>query len=361
MADEKDILDQIKEQQRLISVRQISISIGELISWHEKKKILLNPTYQRKFRWDKAKQSKLIESIILGLPLPSIFLYAASHNKYYEVMDGLQRITTLLDFFSNGLKLQELKVLTELNGLTRDKIPFPIEFDLEGSRLDLQILNQTDSDSAKYELFIRLNSGGIALTPQEVRNCILDQESAQFTSFLKKIAEDDNFETVTQLSDPKSKKGTLEEWALRFILLQDDTFRTNLTTKGVKVNDWITDSALELIKTHKEAGSLDSFLEATKDSFIKTFALLNSCDDPLRKQRGTSLRAFELVAISLGCYLHKKGITDELTPEKLNIAIAELWKKELDDERDTSSERSNFRTWNNVHRGLSAFESFFAS
>jgi hypothetical protein len=367
MSDEQLILNQIKDQQRLINVRQISISIGELLSWHEKKRILLNPSYQRQFRWDSKKQSELIESIILGLPLPSIFLYANSSKNYYEVMDGLQRITTLLDFFNNDLQLQGLDILTELNGLFHNQIPFPVDFDLTGSRLDLQVLNQTTlndelpAESVKYELFVRLNSGGIALTPQEVRNCMLDQASPKLTEFLKKLSDNTNLDTTINLSESKTKKGTLQEWILRFMLLQEEEFRDDLQRKGVKVNDWITGSAFTLIKNHQQAGDLDAYLEKMEHLINRTFELLSSCKDPLRKQKGTSLRAFELVAISLGSYLQQNNNSEDLSIERLDEAISLLWTTEIEDGRDTSKERSNFRTWNNVTRGFKAFNQYFSN
>lgn len=137
----------------------------------------VRPFYQRRSRWDEERQSKLIESFIINIPVPPIFLYERAYNSY-EVMDGQQRITAIADFYSNRFKLKGLDLWPELNGLTYLELPNKIRAGLDRRSISSIILlkesapDEEDAIFLRQLVFERLNTGGIKLERQEIRNSL---------------------------------------------------------------------------------------------------------------------------------------------------------------------------------------------
>jgi hypothetical protein len=136
-----------------------------------------DPEFQRRHRWDDSKKSRLIESFIMNVPVPPIFLYEARFS-YYEVMDGLQRLTAIDDFYNNRFALTDLSEWSELNGRTYQHLPEQVRKGIDRRYLSSIILlqetakSEAEAQSLKLLVFERINSGGIKLEPQETRNAI---------------------------------------------------------------------------------------------------------------------------------------------------------------------------------------------
>ena len=140
----------------------------------------LQPFYQRRKRWDDKRKSKLIESFIMNIPVPPCFLYESDFARY-EVMDGQQRITAILDFYTNKYKLKGLEQWPELNGKIYDKLPSEIKKGLDRRSISYIVLlkeSATGKDQMllRQQVFERLNTGGIELENQEIRHCIYHNE-----------------------------------------------------------------------------------------------------------------------------------------------------------------------------------------
>lgn len=137
----------------------------------------LRPFYQRRPRWSTDKQSLLIESFIMNIPVPPVFLYEKEYNSY-EVMDGQQRITALRDFYEGRFELSGLKQWPEINGRTYQTLPDKIQAGLDRRSITSIVLlkeSTTDEDEAsslRETVFERLNTGGVQLTRQEIRNAL---------------------------------------------------------------------------------------------------------------------------------------------------------------------------------------------
>ncbi len=155
----------------------------------------LSPFYQRRLRWDKKMQSQLIESFLINIPVPPIILYEKNYNSY-EVMDGQQRITAIKDFYQNNLKLTGLELWSELNGRTYQELPTKIKAGIDRRSISSIVLiteSTTDPEQAfflKQITFERLNTGGVALSKQEIRNCIY---SGKFNQLLFELAQNNIF------------------------------------------------------------------------------------------------------------------------------------------------------------------------
>jgi hypothetical protein len=138
---------------------------------------LLRPDFQRRHRWDTEKKSRLIESFIMNVPIPPVFLYEDKFS-HYEVMDGLQRLTTIGDFYKNSFALEGLEEWPELNGRRYSNLPEQVRKGIDRRYLSSVVLLQetaklaTEAARLKQLVFERINSGGVKLEPQETRNAI---------------------------------------------------------------------------------------------------------------------------------------------------------------------------------------------
>ena len=161
-----------------------------------KRWINLSPEYQRRLVWDVNKRSMFIESLLLNIPVPSLFLYENELNRY-EVMDGQQRLNAVVDFLTNKYELKGLEKWSELNGLRFDDLPEILRRGLERRRLSATVLlveKGLDSDLPENNIrklvFERLNTGGQELNAQELRNCLY---SGNFNDMLVSAARGPEF------------------------------------------------------------------------------------------------------------------------------------------------------------------------
>ncbi|MFO7665522.1 MAG: DUF262 domain-containing protein [Desulfobacterales bacterium] len=155
----------------------------------------IRPFYQRRDRWDRERQSQLIESFIMNIPVPPLFLYEKDFNKY-EVMDGQQRITALQSFYSGEFKLSGLDIWKELNGRTYSTLPSQVRSGIDRRSISYIVVlrestpDEEDAIFLRQTVFERLNTGGIRLEHQEIRNCLYQ---SQFNKLLVKLTETDDF------------------------------------------------------------------------------------------------------------------------------------------------------------------------
>lgn len=170
----------------------------------------VRPFYQRRSRWDIGRQSKLIESFIINIPVPPIFLYEQSYNSY-EVMDGQQRITAIDDFYKNKFALEGLDLWPELNGLTYSELPNKVRAGLDRRAISSIVLltesaqEEEDAIFLRQLVFERLNTGGIKLERQEIRNSL---GSGLFNDLLFTLARLDNFRYIWGLPKYEEEENT---------------------------------------------------------------------------------------------------------------------------------------------------------
>lgn len=161
----------------------------------------LNPEYQRRKRWDNVKKSRLMESFIMNVPLPPIFLYEYEYAKF-EVMDGLQRLTSIYDFYSGKFALEGLEYWKELNGKKYDELPTEIQRGIDRRYISSIVLleetakSEAEAEELKQIVFERLNSGGEKINPQETRNALYNGKMNQLCL---KLSKNDNFRKMWKI------------------------------------------------------------------------------------------------------------------------------------------------------------------
>jgi hypothetical protein len=202
----------------------------------------INPSFQRLFRWEPGQKSKLIESMLLGIPLPPIFVFEKEDSKW-ELIDGLQRISTILEFMgllkdgTNGKTkppsyLSATTYLPSLNNTVWERsdqitdLPLddqveldkPQQLAIRRARLGVEILKRPSDSKAKYDLFQRLNAGGTPANAQELRNCIMIMINEPYFNMVKSLADYGPFQTVLAASDDQIERQRHMEYASRFLV-----------------------------------------------------------------------------------------------------------------------------------------------
>ncbi len=219
-----EIEDKIAELRNTLRSDRLDMSFGEIMNIYEDGDLIISPEYQRAFRWNDKQRSDFIESILLGIPIPPIFV-AEDENGKWELVDGLQRISTILSFFTilKGLskeKTEKYKKLTSgeltediLNNITIDSLPLKMKITIKRAVCRVEILRWDSDFNMKYHLFKRLNTSASPLSVQEVRNCIF---LGNFNNLLKELAQNKIFKKIIPINSKLENEMYLEELILRF-------------------------------------------------------------------------------------------------------------------------------------------------
>lgn len=195
-----------------LDITEIPFSVFEYLRKYQLGKLITQPDFQRKLVWSAAQKSKFIESIILNFPIPPIYLNEDIESKYM-IIDGLQRTTTLLEFYDGQFQLSGLEALPSFNGKYFDNLTENLKSKFEDKKLIVFVLKPSTPLKVIYDLFNRINTGGTQLNRQEVRNCIFFGHS---TKLLKELSEQDYFKKAIDngIKDTRMKD---RETVLRYI------------------------------------------------------------------------------------------------------------------------------------------------
>ena len=217
MTDEINYTELIKPYDTTqINISPKPLSLDMIISRLENEEIDLMPDFQRKAGlWSPEKKSQLIESLLLRIPLPA-FYFDGSNNSKWVVIDGLQRLTALKEFFvddESKLRLQGLEFLKELEGATIDDMPRAYVRRMKETQVITYIINPGAPINLKYNIFKRINTGGLELEPQEIRHALYQGFPARY---LKELANLEEFKQATGYS-VKTDRMLDREFVLRFL------------------------------------------------------------------------------------------------------------------------------------------------
>lgn len=283
----------------LIKVDTEQMPIYHALRLIEQKRIVLDPEFQRNFIWDNARQSRLIESILLRIPLPAFYLDATRENTYL-VVDGLQRLSTL-DRFCNqkAFGLTGLSYLKDLEGKRFDELPVSMQTTItERTKLTVYTILPETPPQVKFLIFHRVNTGGLALTSQEIRHALYQGPA---TRLLKQLAGEQAFLDATDRSVSPQRMDD-RECVLRFIafsLYPYEEFGSRLSPGEPANLDGLLNRTMEELNRRSEAG-----LAQIKDDFI------------------ASMRKAHML---FGPYAFRKRFQREERRQPINKPLFEVW------------------------------------
>lgn len=279
MSLENLILD-VDDQIIKIRTKSLDVSFNELYDMYQNEELIISPDYQRLFRWEESKQSRFVESLILEMPVPPIFVIE-KEDGIYELIDGLQRISSYLHF--RGVNLQDdvdeladeigdsltligCDIVPDLNGYTFDSLPKSLQIKLKRSFVRMEVIKKESESSLKYHMFKRLNTGGDLLSDQEIRNCTIRLLGSRGIDFLEKCSKNQDFVAVTKrIGEDKLKRKYDQELVLRFFAIKN-----NLDNYRYPVTEYLT-NYLEQMTVVEDVFNY----EKEEEIFSKTFEIIN--------------------------------------------------------------------------------------
>lgn len=298
----------IREKRNLLRADRLDVSFGELKSLYSTGELLISPEFQRSFRWDNAQKSAFIESLIVGLPVPPIFVAEDDDGKW-ELVDGLQRLSTVFSFFGDlkisensetppSFTLEKCRLITQLNGYNQKQLPVKISTGILRAVCRVEILRWDSAIAGKYELFKRLNTGGSPLTPQEIRNAVFIEKSRDLILLCRELGEEQDFLNLLKLTAKQKVLRLNEELILRYFFLRHGSINTDLSLQENLdrfTEEVFSKTNFKIEKIEEEKEIFRRVIKLWKDNLIaKDFHAPNG---PLK----TSL--YEVVAYVTGKYL----------------------------------------------------------
>ncbi len=221
---EEDAID-VKTENRSIIWQPKDFSIREFKSMKEDGELILQPDYQRKFVMNQRQSSRLIESVLMNVPIPSVYL-AEEQDSTYSVIDGQQRLTSFISYlegkFPDGkhFKLSGLKVLKELNNKSFLELEKPLQGVIKKATIHSIVIKKESEEDIKFEIFERLNTGSIKLNEDEIRNTIY---RGNYIKLLAELENDTTFHSLVR-KDNYKKRMIYRGMILRFFTLSEKTY-----------------------------------------------------------------------------------------------------------------------------------------
>lgn len=275
-------------------------TIGQLVEMLRNNLIDMNPDFQRHSNlWTNSKKSQLIESILLGLPLPSFYFYNDSSKEKWVVIDGLQRLCALKSFMVDGdLKLKDLEFLdSKKYGIHYKNFSYYDKLAISMHPVTLNVLSGSASAEARYIIFQRVNSKGTQLNPIEIRNALYQGAATQLIS---RLVENDLFKRMvaTKISTERMKD---REFVSRFLTFYLNDYNRYI---GYKKLDIFISKAMDDINKQFEGDKCDIIVDAFNRSLSTCMELLG--DDAFRKpsldkkrKNQLSLAIFEMLTVTI--------------------------------------------------------------
>jgi hypothetical protein len=320
------IQEQLDANRRTVSFDNYDITVRQLYEMIMERQIELQPEYQRHFVWDSTRQSQLIESIFLGIPVPNLFM-ATNIDSSWEVIDGLQRLTTIVNFVgdqenilrtnpsSKKLKINGLEKLNSMNGMYYEELPKSAQFMFMTRPIRVTVLNDKSDFGVRYDLFERLNTGGVILHPQEIRNCVY---LGEFKDFIIDCSQNDDFMQSVKMTENSNRTGSREELVLKFFAYYEDR---QFFAHSVK--EFLNDYMAKKTKRFENKNIL-------RELYVETFQIINS-NLPNGIVRGnrvniTPLILFEAISI---------GVADLISTGQKDLISSNILEELLNDDQLT--------------------------
>ncbi|AOB32800.1 hypothetical protein AKI39_21760 [Bordetella sp. H567] len=334
-----NLIREVDIQLKNVHTQSLDISFNELADMVETRELDISPDYQRLFQWSEGARSRFIESLLLEMPVPPIYVVEEDEGKKL-LIDGLQRLSSYLHFRGmldaphlkpavkkgDMLVLQDCDIVAALNGKTFNDLGGALQIKLKRSFVRVEVVRKGSNPKFKYHMFKRLNTGGEALTYQQLRNCTIRLLNPDFNNFIIELAQtNDDYKTCISAISDEAKLGAYDqELVLRFFALKNarDNFKHD-------VADFLTEY-MEQVSDPEESRHFD--FNEEKRVFDQTFKVLNAAlgeNAFSRTARGNLVRGFGIYhfeAFTLGIQplLEKIDVETDEEKAKIHDAIMEI-------------------------------------
>ncbi len=330
---------EIEDRKKEYKTDSYSMSIGELTNLYRDEEIVINPDFQRFFRWDIFQKTSLIESILLGIPIPPIFVYQTEEGNW-ELVDGLQRVSTLLEFMGILRKGEEGKLyspsiliateqLQNLEGVTWKSLSQEIRLEIKRARITVEIIKKESDKDAKFEVFQRLNANGSRLSEQEIRNSLLVMLNRELFVWVKELAENMDFQSCISIPERLEQEQYYMELVLRYLVLLH--FETNPKELN-SINEFITQKIKLIAKN--QSSTFD--FKKDKERFEKTFRELRTFgknafkryDESKGKYVGGFLESvYDPIVVGIAYNIHDYNTEED--KKVLKEKVKNIWKEDV--------------------------------
>lgn len=336
----KKVVSAVADALPRASTQSLDISFNELLDMYKSGELNITPDFQRLFRWSPGQRSRFMESLLLEMPVPPIFMIEEDDGRYI-LIDGLQRISSYLHFRGeleaphldppvrkgNRLKLTDCDIVKELNGLTFEDLDVGLQIRLKRAFIRVEIVRKGSDPHFKYHMFKRLNTGGELLSEQQVRNSTIRMLSSRFPDFLIAMSKIDDFSACTEyLTQERIESAYDQELVLRFFALKNRRDRFEH-----EVSDFLTEYMEDIADESKPVDFEYATEEAT---FRKTFGILKRAlaefsfafakKDRTGLSGGFSVYHYEAITIGLQSIIDKVDMEDAAAIEKLKAVITAI-------------------------------------
>ncbi len=335
-----DLINAVDSRLKKVQTQSLDISFNELLDMHRNGELDISPEYQRLFQWSEGARSRFIESLLLEMPVPPIYVIEEEDGKYL-LIDGLQRISSYLHLrgeldathlvppvhHGQKLVLSDCDIVEELNGKSFDDLGTALQIRLKRAFVNVKVVRKGSDPRFKYYMFKRLNTGGQQLSEQQIRNCTIRLLSPKFNEFIIELSKRPDFRKCTEsLTQERRLAAFDQELVLRFFAFKNDINRFRHD-----VSDFLTDY-MEIVSDQEE-GSLFSY-DYEESVFAKTFSILASTlggyaftyASAARNKltKGFSVYHFEAFTIGLQPYLAGLHNEDRNQMSKLKTALERI-------------------------------------
>lgn len=332
---------QEKAKERTVKTQSIEYDIETLIKKLDKNIIKLDPEYQRRHRWDDKTSSKLIESLILNIPIPTIYISqdvdvdieTEGDEFRYSVIDGQQRLTAIKTFLKNKFQLQGLDTLNELNGCFYKDLPPFLTRRLEERSIKCLRIDSTLDAQVKLDIFERLNSGSVKLEAQELRNAVY---GGKFNNLIKDLSKNINFRELLQINNDtpdtnnKVKKMEDVEITLRFFALINNKYNQFKKSKEKGFSNFLDEAMFEFNKLNtselkilkKDFENTMEFINKTYgNTFFSKYKVNDEDDHNLVLQSKFNIAVYDAFAIGI-----HDALSEGLTLENKKVELLNLFR-----------------------------------
>jgi hypothetical protein len=311
------------------------MSFGEIASLYERGELVISPEYQRLFRWDAAKKTRFLESLLLNIPIPPIFVFS-DHSGKWELVDGLQRVSTVLEFMGllkgpnervtprfvcDGTAL--LPSLENVSWPTDEddpgdgtKLSPSLQVGIRRSRIRVEILGQETDPQVKYELFQRLNTGGAILSEQEIRNVIVIALNQTVAEHVVQMSQHEPFVALTPVGKERVNRQYRLELVTRFLVLRNFPYQN-----GMDVHYYLDQGMVNISREEEFDWPAEiSVFDLTMSRLVEAVG-----SGAFKKSNRFSLALFEFISLGLSRALEERPneVTDDYIRRKV-AAVANL-------------------------------------